>query len=75
MKKGLKRVLIIQGADDAIVDWKYNIKFFRKKIKSVEVRMIENARHQLINEIDPERSAVFNIINDELEKSLTEGRK
>jgi alpha-beta hydrolase superfamily lysophospholipase len=70
-----KRVLIIQGDDDATVDWKYNIEFFRKKVKPLEVKMIKNARHQLINEIVPERSIVFDIINDELEKSLNEGIK
>jgi alpha-beta hydrolase superfamily lysophospholipase len=68
-----KKVLIIQGAEDTVVDWKYNIKFFRKKIKPLEVKIIKNAGHQLINEIDPERSIVFDMINDELVKSITDG--
>ena len=57
-------VSIIQGTDDDVVDWRYNIPFLRKKIPGCDVRMIKDARHQLFNETDPWKTECLDIIRD-----------
>jgi alpha-beta hydrolase superfamily lysophospholipase len=57
-------VSIIQGTDDDVVDWRYNIPFLKKKIPGCDVRMIRNARHQLLNETDPWKTECLDIIRD-----------
>lgn len=41
---------VIQGTDDKVVDWKYNLQWFEKKIKGLKVVRIPGARHNLLNE-------------------------
>ena len=60
-------VMIIQGADDVVVDWKYNRKFFTTKIDSMDYKLIENANHQLVNEKLEIRKKVFNYIKNYIE--------
>ena len=60
-------VLILQGTQDTVVDWKYNLSFLKKKINSPEIRRIENARHQLLNESEQIRSEVFRQIGSYLD--------
>ena len=55
-------VLIIQGDADAVIDWKYNLKFLRKKIQHPEIHLIHGARHQLCNENAQLRDQVFKLI-------------
>lgn len=55
-------VLIIQGTADDVVDWRYNIPFLKKKIRTAEIKEIEDAGHQLPNETPDIRSEVFNYI-------------
>lgn len=55
-------VLIIQGTDDAIVDWPYNLKFFGKKLRHLHVVMIEGGKHQLANESAAIRAKVLGAI-------------
>jgi len=64
-------VLIIQGDHDTVVDWKYNLKFLRTKIKHPEIHIIPNARHQLINESEEFRNQVFTLIFQQLESTET----
>ena len=59
-----KPVLVIQGDLDKVVDWKYNIPFLKKKIKPIKIKMVNNARHHLVNEKRAIRSKVFNIIDE-----------
>ncbi len=59
-----KAVLVIQGNLDKVVDWKYNIRFLKKKIKPVNIKLINNARHHLVNENKAIRSKVFSIIDE-----------
>lgn len=51
-------ILVIQGDCDRVVDWKYNLPWFKKRIKNVPLIVIEGARHQLMNE-SPEYLTVF----------------
>jgi len=50
---------VIQGTDDNVVDWKYNLQWFEKKIKGVRVVRIEGARHNLLNESRQYRQRCF----------------
>ena len=62
-----KPVLVIQGTGDKVVDWKYNIPFLEKKLRQMEVKWIQNARHQLLNENESVKSEVLEIIIEYLE--------
>lgn len=59
-------VLLIQGTGDEIVDWQYNLAFLREKIKGVTVELIDDAKHQLVNESKVIRNQVFDMIFDYL---------
>ncbi len=59
-------VLLIQGTGDGIVDWPYNLAFLRAKIKGVTVELVDDARHQLVNESEVIRTQVFDMIFDYL---------
>lgn len=43
-------LIVIQGTDDAIVDWRYNLNWLKHKVKNLKIVKIENARHNLLNE-------------------------
>lgn len=62
-----RTIYIIQGTKDSVVDWKYNIKFLKKKIGTVNLKMVENAKHQLVNENALIRAEVFEEIQNYLE--------
>jgi len=53
---------VIQGTGDKVVDWKYNIEFLEKKLSKMEVKWIQNAKHQLLNEKESVKSEVLNSI-------------
>lgn len=59
-------ILIIQGKDDSVVDWRYNIPFLIRKFDLVTVGWIPDARHQLVNEIPSIRGQVFNFISSHI---------
>jgi lysophospholipase len=63
-------VLLIQGTGDEIVDWQYNLAFLRAKIKGVTVELIDDARHQLVNEGEVIRNRVFDLIFDYLDRRV-----
>lgn len=60
----LKPILVIQGAEDIIVDWKYNLDFLDSKIPGLEIAFVEKANHQLINESKELRDLTFRLIFD-----------
>lgn len=60
-------VKIIQGTADTTVDWKYNMKFVKKKFIDTDISMIANGGHQLINESPPMRAEVMTLIVDYLQ--------
>lgn len=43
---------IVQGTADGVVDWRYNMQFYRKKVPGVTIHLVENGRHQLLNETE-----------------------
>ncbi|MDY6792678.1 MAG: alpha/beta hydrolase [Thermodesulfobacteriota bacterium] len=62
-----KPVLVIQGTGDKVVDWKYNLEFLDKKLSKLEVKWIQNAKHQLLNENESVKSKVLQMIAEYLE--------
>jgi alpha-beta hydrolase superfamily lysophospholipase len=63
-------VLLIQGTGDAIVDWQYNLAFLRERIKGVTVELIDDAKHQLVNESETIRNRVFDTLFDYLDRRI-----
>jgi alpha-beta hydrolase superfamily lysophospholipase len=51
--------LIVQGNADETVDWQWNVPMIRQKFPRAELRMVEGARHHLVNEARPLREEVF----------------
>ncbi|MFP4476317.1 MAG: alpha/beta hydrolase [Desulfatibacillaceae bacterium] len=54
-----REILVIQGMDDDVVDWRHNVKFLREKFDRARVVTVPDARHQIINEIPEIRERVF----------------
>ena len=57
-------IIVIQGTDDDIVDWSYNLDFLREKISRPEIHLIPDGKHQLLNEREELRSQTFKLIFD-----------
>ncbi|WP_299771077.1 alpha/beta hydrolase [uncultured Pseudoteredinibacter sp.] len=60
-------IVVIQGTDDKTVDWEYNLPQIEKAFASVKVELIEDGRHQLVNEAKRYRDQVFALIDHHLE--------
>lgn len=61
-----REVLILQGTEDTVVDYKYNIEFLKRRLPASKVVYIEGARHELFNESLQYRGMVL----DEMERFL-----
>lgn len=64
-----KAVVIIQGTDDKTVDWEFNLPQIEKAFRHVKVELIEDGRHQLVNEAQRYREQVFRQVSQYLEQS------
>ena len=62
-----KLVAVIQGTNDNIVLWKYNLKFIQSKFGDARIKLIANGRHELFNESIDMRKEVFSQISSYLE--------
>jgi alpha-beta hydrolase superfamily lysophospholipase len=60
-------VLILQGKQDTVVDWEFNIVFLQKKNNSAQVKWYQNGRHHLLNESLVIREEVLKTIRDYLQ--------
>lgn len=63
-----KDIKIIQGTKDAIVDWKYNVSYLKKKFPNACVYDIKDANHQLFNEAVKYRKKTLDAIIRYLKK-------
>jgi alpha-beta hydrolase superfamily lysophospholipase len=66
-KASQRPTLVIQGTNDNIVAWKYNLKFIQSKFSRAEIEFVENARHELFNESADIRKEMFSQIGRYLE--------
>jgi alpha-beta hydrolase superfamily lysophospholipase len=55
-------VLILQGNKDTTVDWRYNVGFLQEKFPNIDVELIRNGKHHLLNEEELIRDKVFSLI-------------
>ena len=53
------KITVIQGEEDIVVDWKFNIKALRSKFEKVSFIKIKKANHQLQNEALELRHQIF----------------
>jgi alpha-beta hydrolase superfamily lysophospholipase len=61
-------ILVIQGDQDSIVDWSYNMKFLGREIDDPQIIMIEGANHQLLNEAPELRARAIDLIFKQIEQ-------
>ena len=55
-------VLILQGTEDTVVDWEYNIEFLQQKNNLVKVKWFQNGKHHLLNETRVIREEVLKTV-------------
>lgn len=53
------KLTILQGNEDDVVEWRYNLPFLKKIFPATRNYMITNGRHQLFNELEGIRINVF----------------
>jgi alpha-beta hydrolase superfamily lysophospholipase len=58
-----KRLLVLQGTRDTVVDWKYNMRFLSGKFPAASIRYFPGGKHQLLNEAPEIRAPVFAAID------------
>lgn len=51
--------LLIQGNEDSVLDWEYNLGYLEQRMEEPHTLIIEGARHQLPNESPPLRDQAF----------------
>ena len=51
--------LVIQGDQDTTVDWRWNLARIRETFPAAEIRILQGARHHLVNESPELRAQVF----------------
>ncbi|MFW6245204.1 MAG: alpha/beta hydrolase [Fibrobacterota bacterium] len=54
---------VLQGTEDTVVDWRYNIRFLEKKLLKCRVEFVKGGGHQLLNEIGPFRGEALKSIS------------
>lgn len=54
-----KAIAVVQGAGDATVDWRYNLKRIKEKFPRSEAVILQQARHHLANESKEIRGALY----------------
>lgn len=59
-----RKIHIIQGAQDATVDWHYNLPRLQGKFPNASTCIIKSARHHLVNESPPIRAEVFSVVRE-----------
>ncbi len=52
-------VLVVQGTDDGTVDWRSNLPVIRSKFDPVDVAMVQDGKHQLLNELEDWRAKTW----------------
>jgi len=57
-------VLILQGEQDLTVDWSWNLKALRRKFPRAQIVRHPDARHHLVNEAEPIRRVLFEVLDD-----------
>ncbi|MDZ7686684.1 MAG: hypothetical protein U5O39_18350 [Gammaproteobacteria bacterium] len=56
-------VLVVQGTGDGTVDWRGNLRVIAQKFPTARIEVVEEGKHQLLNEIDEWRDRVWKHID------------
>ena len=64
-------MLIVQGTGDQTVSWQHNVQQLERLCPKAQWRVIEGARHHLVNESKPFRKKVFDEVSEYLSKQRT----
>jgi alpha-beta hydrolase superfamily lysophospholipase len=67
-------LVIIQGDQDRVVDFTYNLDFLSTRILNTRVYMISGARHELPKEIPLYKDDLFRLVLETLNRESTDGR-
>ncbi|MCP4160649.1 MAG: alpha/beta hydrolase [Deltaproteobacteria bacterium] len=62
-----KSVLIFQGESDTVVDYEYNINFFKEKVSKVDVVYFKKGKHHLLNETSDIKEKIISEISTYLD--------
>lgn len=68
-------ICLIQGEQDSVVKWKYNIPFLKTKVDDLDIHIIPGARHQLANETETYRTLTFDLIFQYLDKTKSAAKR
>jgi len=66
-----RSMLIVQGDDDQTVDFEYNLPTIKEKFPAAKIKMLKDARHQLVNESEPYRQPMLEMIGEWLAQPST----
>lgn len=66
----MRPIFIIQGKEDSVVDWDYNMTFLQEKFPAATIKYIEEGKHQLMGELPEMRRQVFETIDRALATPL-----
>jgi len=58
--------LCIQGVEDETVEWRHNLGVIGRLYPGLEIKLLQKARHHLVNEEAAIRLQVFNLIEQKL---------
>ncbi len=61
-----RSITIIQGDEDSVVDWQYNLELLDRLFPGATIEVIEGGRHQLLNEARDIRSQVLQLVDEAL---------
>jgi alpha-beta hydrolase superfamily lysophospholipase len=64
IKPILHPVILLQGRQDTVVDWEFNITFLQQKNNMAQVKWFPNGRHHLLNETKTIRAEVLKAIGN-----------
>ncbi|MDX5474445.1 MAG: alpha/beta hydrolase [Bacillaceae bacterium] len=65
-QKSSQDILVIQGMKDQTVDWRYNLPFIVNIFPKSDIILMDNGKHQLINEEENMKENVFYLIKQVL---------
>ncbi|MDG5815525.1 alpha/beta hydrolase [Chitinispirillales bacterium ANBcel5] len=63
-------ITIVQGDEDNVVNWRYNIPFLEKRLEKCTTKVVEGAKHQLFNESKTIRREVLDYFIDALKRGV-----
>jgi len=70
-KINFSKIVVLQGLDDTVVDYKYNLEFLKERFPNISIYFFKDARHSLFNEKIEIQQDVFKTIFKNINGSET----